>query len=893
MWAFRSRWIALALTLSMSAPGVLLAAGAGISVALEAPSVVDRQKGAGDVGEEVQLRVTLANGSAGSLRLDAAAVHFATPAASVDGQYLVTRPAFPLVVAAGASQVVTLLVRPWATATSSVPVTVRVTMRMTDLVTEARSTAEATTSWRVAEGADLVLGQQDFGTVEGLVRGLAYPRGLSIDAHRVVVSDTGNHRVVLYEPVPEASLPAATVVLGQYTASGSGGDNAGGLSARSLSSPNGVRSDETRLLVADTGNNRVLIWNRIPTSHFTPADLVLGQPSFTTKGANECGLGARSLNQPTDVHYDGQRLYVADTGNHRVLIWRSLPSASHTPADLVLGQGVFSSAVENFGNVSSRSLNSPKGVWSDGARLFVADAGNHRVLGWNSIPSSSFLSADLVLGQSDFTSQTANPGGVSAGSLSAPSSVQSDGLRLIVTDRGNNRVLIWNDVPSSSSTPASVVVGQGSFSTTNAGSWANGVDAPFSAASDGVRLWVVDTDVRRVLVFDPVPTSNGASAVRMIGHQTFGSSYSNDAGTPDGRMFKNCWYVGLGPEQLAVTDFLSRVLLFDSAALTDHASASVIVGQPNASTAYNNNGGLSGRSLSNPTAAEVIGGRLVVSDGGNNRVLIYDSVPSADHASATVVIGQPNFTSSTADNGGISGRTLDRPRGLGSDGIRLFVVDSDNNRVLGFSSLPVSSQASASLVLGQTTMTSSGSGAGASKLYTPYDVKLAGGKLLVADSGNNRVLIWNGLPAENGRAANVVLGQSSFTGSGENAGGPGPSSLFFPRGLDTDGVRLAVADTKNHRVLLWDRIPTSNVTPVVDMLLGWLRQKYHGLPWESSPPSIDAGAAELPWSGQLLNSAVLGLTTSPTSVACGLTCPPRRESRWPSVPISRPTSVRS
>ena len=34
--------------------------------------------------------------------------------------------------------------------------------------------------------------------------------------------------------------------------------------------------------MADTQNNRVLIWNTIPTKNNQPADLVLGAPNFTT-----------------------------------------------------------------------------------------------------------------------------------------------------------------------------------------------------------------------------------------------------------------------------------------------------------------------------------------------------------------------------------------------------------------------------------------------------------------------------------------------------------------------------------------------------------------------------------------------------------------------------------
>jgi len=38
-------------------------------------------------------------------------------------------------------------------------------------------------------------------------------------------------------------------------------------------------------MVADTQNNRVLIWNSIPTQNNQPADLVLGQPNLPRRPA--------------------------------------------------------------------------------------------------------------------------------------------------------------------------------------------------------------------------------------------------------------------------------------------------------------------------------------------------------------------------------------------------------------------------------------------------------------------------------------------------------------------------------------------------------------------------------------------------------------------------------
>ena len=51
---------------------------------------------------------------------------------------------------------------------------------------------------------------------------------------------------------------------------------------QSFRAPQGVWVQNGKLFVADTGNNRVMIWNSIPSKNNQPADLVLGQPNFTT-----------------------------------------------------------------------------------------------------------------------------------------------------------------------------------------------------------------------------------------------------------------------------------------------------------------------------------------------------------------------------------------------------------------------------------------------------------------------------------------------------------------------------------------------------------------------------------------------------------------------------------
>ena len=80
----------------------------------------------------------------------------------------------------------------------------------------------------------------------------------------------------------------------------------------------------------------------------------------------------------------------------------------------------------------------------------------------------------------------------------------------------------------------------------------------------------------------------------------------------------------------------------------------------------------------------------------------------------------------------------------------------------------------------------------------------------VADSANNRVLVYDGKPAGNGASANVALGQVNLTsglvnGSDEDGAAPGPGTLWSPSDVAYDGVsnKLFVSDSGNHRVLIF------------------------------------------------------------------------------------------
>lgn len=201
-----------------------------------------------------------------------------------------------------------------------------------------------------------------------------------------------------------------------------------------LKFPIAVWTDGTKVVVADSGNNRVLIWSTFPIANGQAANLVLGQPGFGTSSAPATPT-ATSMSLPWGVTSDGTRLIVTDYDNNRILIWNSFPTTNGQLADVVIGQPSFGSS--SHGTLST-SLNQPAGAMIVSNSLFVADAGNSRVLVYSPIPKASGAAARFVLGQPDFLTSAH---GVSQNALYDPRWPAAQGSQLYVPDPNNNRVM--------------------------------------------------------------------------------------------------------------------------------------------------------------------------------------------------------------------------------------------------------------------------------------------------------------------------------------------------------------------------------------------------------------------------------------------------------------------
>lgn len=371
--------------------------------------------------------------------------------------------------------------------------------------------------------AKVVIGQRNFTSNGSNDTGktLDAPYGNAFESTGTLfVPDYDNARVLGFKGIPNHNGSAAKFVLGQPNltskTSGDGADQMGG--------PVNVVVDGSQLFVADYGDNRVLMWNAIPKKTATAADIVLGQTAF---GADGHGCGPSSMYEPETLWVADGKLIVGDSSNDRVLIWNTIPTANGTAPDLVLGQQNLSTCVQRnngsgvTGAPNASNFDFPAGVWTDGTRVVVADYDDNRVLIWNSFPTANYQAADVVLGQTDFTSDVAdNDGSGVSGAISASNfggvydGLYSNGTQLFVGDYGNNRVMVWNTFPTTNFQAADVVLGQPDFSCGAENSAANGsctaettpnaqgFNDPEGIVQIGKKLIVTDEGNSRYLIFD-------------------------------------------------------------------------------------------------------------------------------------------------------------------------------------------------------------------------------------------------------------------------------------------------------------------------------------------------------------------------------------------------------
>jgi DNA-binding beta-propeller fold protein YncE len=587
--------------------------------------------------------------------------------------------------------------------------------------------------------------------------------------------------------------------------------------------------------------------NRIRTGASVIA--VLGQPDADSK---TIGLAANHVGRGPAVAVDdaNQRLFVGDGRNNRVLVFDIRPEVFETGMDaaIVLGQMDFTSGEPGVG---PSKFTRPGSVAYDATnqRLFVADVGNSRVLVFDASPEALVTGASAidVMGQPDLTTNERHSGldEFATGGLSYDDKTG----RLFIAESHSRiehmRITLYDvslGTPLGDVEPIAVLGKPGFGAYDPIVSREQSVWPRLGASSlDSERQLLVATEGfpggNRALIWDISPENlrNGAPAVEVVGHldddmnPDFNRRSANDRVNARNVYPRDVALDAVDHRLFAIDQYNNRVLAWqlDSQNRILDRDARWVFGQPHMYTAGLRPVDASTLKIPLALAYDPSNKRVFVSDGWGNRVMVFDAHPDRikSGADAIAALGQPDFTTTTPSRtrNGIdfdtrvgTGITPARPRGTGItyDPVndRVFVSDGGNHRVLVYDVGPgqLRTGMSASLVIGQPDFTSGERGLDATGLSQPaalrYDSEHH--RLFVADGGNNRVLVFDARPQvlNDGAAAITVIGQPDLTTSTPlrtRSGIDGPDGLAY----DYRNDRLLVSDHGNDRVTIYDAAP--------------------------------------------------------------------------------------
>jgi len=331
------------------------------------------------------------------------------------------------------------------------------------------------------------------------------------------------------------------------------------------------------------------------------------------------------------------------------------------------------------------------------------------------------------------------------------------------------------------------------------------------------QLFLPDPNFNRIWSFNAVPNSTRATPDFLIGQ----ADLLDGDGIGDPMGGDRQGYPFFEPVQIQkAPDGRYLVATYGDAVGNTPGIISTWDAVPEGRNAYQSN--VLVTNLDGVEAMSIALGKLVVSM--SNSIRIWNSVPGAPAVAedADIIILRA----------GATGAALSSSYHHWTDGKKLLIADNQNHRVLGWNTFPTAPDSEPDFVLGQTALTCPGQdgdgnggtcpwGTSSTQLYNPYNVTSNGTQIFVADTQNNRVLVWNSFPTTHGVAADIVLGQEAFFSGGTpltacNRGGTiqrvDANTLCQPYGIFYGDHKLFVGDSENRRWVVFESGSTSDLS---------------------------------------------------------------------------------
>lgn len=619
--------------------------------------------------------------------------------------------------------------------------------------------SKSTSGWfQTGQDADIALSAIDFNNTGGLL--LFNHQGLiASDGEHLLLADRNNNRMLIWNKLPAGNTPP-DLVLGQKDFT----TNNPGTGLDEMNWPVSVSAAGGKVAVADTYNNRILIWTDFPTRNGQPADLVINSAPGGLQVEKK-----RNIQWPWGVWTDGKKLAISSTQGSLVLLWNNFPTQNNQPADIYL--------------TASGKMGTPRTITSDGNRLIIGDhnaktgaqanamtfGGSKGNFFWKNWPTQNDTPNDF------FMSDPFDPMGAwMQGGFTADGKLILLGVKLH----------IWNSFPENAGDRPDLTMNGYDFF----GGDGSGV------AIAGNRLYLSLTNSNKIVGFHSLPTKSSAKPDFAIGSpdiytNTLDTNFimSNPVPATDGKSlfissdFDNRLYVykNLPDESGARPDFV-----YQSAGGWDNelfGNKLAVAGQ-NGVFIWNQlpTGGekpdlIFRDSIGNVRFQELKGVAMddkyfYLSDNRANKVYVWKGIPSQN--------SNPLFS-----------LNIQEPWRLSSDGKYLAVTRIFNHSVDLYSIDTLSANSKPIVSVG-----------GRNKFNLPQYGVVSQGHLFVGDTGYNRVHVWKDInDAIAGRNADVILGAENLQDITPEIG---RNKLFWPAAPAFDGSFLWIGEFKFSERLL-------------------------------------------------------------------------------------------
>jgi len=236
-----------------------------------------------------------------------------------------------------------------------------------------------------------------------------------------------------------------------------------------------VSNDTGRVYVTDAILNRIQV--------FDACGNLLSPYGSTALQIGSTGTGPGFLYQPYGITVFGSNLWVADTGNNRIVVFSQTGAFLFQTGSLGGGNGQFNAPT---------SLTATDTLW-------VSDTGNNRIQQFSVTTNLNTLTPTGVTFLQKFGTY-----GYGSGQFRGPFGIASNGPDVWVADSQNQRVQEF--------TSSGAFVGNiGPFS----------YPSPYGIAMDAAGIWTVDYNTNQVILFSPTGTKLLSFGAGLLFHPTY------------------------------------------------------------------------------------------------------------------------------------------------------------------------------------------------------------------------------------------------------------------------------------------------------------------------------------------------------------------------------------